>query len=146
MTSSIRLRRAIVATLILTAIFSSAPLTGAHALVTEENAYTYTSDRICDIPWRDGPKQVKRLIRCASTHWGVSGRKALAIAYRESHYNPRAYNSGSCAKGIFQHLCRYWPGRAVTFGFKGHSAFDGRANIIVTIKMVKRHGWAPWGG
>ena len=63
---------------------------------------------------------------------------------RESMFDPDAYNAWSCAKGIYQHLCRYWPGRAYDYGFKGWSAFNARANIIVTMKMVRRYGWAPW--
>jgi hypothetical protein len=59
-------------------------------------------------------------------------------------FHPDAYNAGSCAKGIYQHLCAYWPGRASDYGFKGWSAFNARANIIVTMKMVRRYGWAPW--
>jgi len=103
--------------------------------------------RICNYDWRAGTHQVKGLIRCAARHWNVPGgaNKALAIAYRESRYDPHAYNS-SGAEGIYQHLRRYWPGRARTYGFPGYSAFNARANIIVTMRMVKRGGWGPWGG
>jgi hypothetical protein len=70
----------------------------------------------------------------------------LYVADRESRFQPRAFNAGSCAKGIYQHLCHYWPERAQDFGFRGRSAFNGRANIMVTMKMVRRYGWEPWGG
>ncbi len=143
MTTTIRLRRTFAAALILTAIFSLFPLSAATAH-TEEARYVYTSDKICDIPWRDGRDEVKRLIRCAADHWEVDVEKALDIASRESRYNADAYNSWSCAKGVFQHLCRYWPDRSYAFGFKDRSAFNGRANIIVTMKMVRRVGWSPW--
>jgi soluble lytic murein transglycosylase-like protein len=147
MTRSIRLRRALASALILTAILTLSPVSAANASTTREEArYVYTSDRICDIPWKDGAKQVKRLIRCSAHHWHVNVDKALAVANRESNFRPRAYNSWSCASGIYQHLCHYWPDRAYRFGFKGRSAFNGRANIIVTMKMVSRHGWSPWGG
>ena len=135
------LRRTIAATLILTATLSILPALRS----PEATAYTYTPRRICDIDWREGRWHVKQLIRCAANHWEVGVRRALYVANRESDFRPRAYNRSSCAKGIFQHLCRYWPKRAYTFGFKDWSAFNARANIIVTMKMVRRYGWSPWG-
>ena len=68
---------------------------------------------------------------------------ALAIADRESHFEPHAYNPSGCA-GIYQHQLRYWPGRAAAYGFRGWSAFNARANIMVTMRMVHLSGWGPW--
>ena len=101
---------------------------------------------VCAVDWRKGRFFVKQLIRCAAHHFGVDVNKALAVADRESHYSPRAYNSWSCASGIYQHLCTYWPGRATTYGFHDWPAFNARANIMVTMRMVRRGGWGPWGG
>jgi hypothetical protein len=101
--------------------------------------------RICPIDWRRSTWHVRKLIRCAAEHHGLSPRRSLYVAYRESRYFPRAYNETSCAKGIFQHLCRYWASRAEAFGFPERSAFNARANIFVTMRMVKRSGWGPWG-
>ena len=71
---------------------------------------------------------------------------ALYVAGRESEFRPKAYNGYSGASGIFQHLRRYWPGRADVFGFDGWSAFNARANIMVTMRMVHRKGsWSDWG-
>ncbi len=100
---------------------------------------------ICPIDWRRGSWHVKQLIRCVAEHHGVSIRTSLYVASLESHFRPRAYNAASCARGIFQHLCRYWAGRAKAYGFPNRSAFNARANIFVTMRMVKRYGWAPWG-
>jgi len=105
-----------------------------------------TPAKVCLIDWREGRWHVRQLIKCAARHFDVSVQTALHIADRESNFLPRAYNSWSCAKGIFQHLCRYWPDRAQVFGFRGWSAFNARANIMVTMKMVRRYGWEPWGG
>jgi len=103
-------------------------------------------NKVCDYDWRKGTWQVKELITCAAEHWTVPGgpAMALAIADRESHYQPRAYNPSGCA-GIYQHMLRYWPQRAAEFGFRGWSAFNARANIIVTMRMVHVSGWGPWG-
>ena len=143
MTNAIRPRRATVATLILTALIVAFPVHASAA--TGEATYSFTPKRICAIDWRAGRREVKHLIRCAANHWGVNPDKALTIAHRESLFDPDAYNSWSCAKGIYQHLCRYWPDRAYDYGFKGRSAYNARANIIVTMKMVRHYGWAPWG-
>jgi soluble lytic murein transglycosylase-like protein len=101
--------------------------------------------KVCRIDWTEGRGAVERLVRCAARHFGVGVATALYVADRESKFQPRAYNRSSCAKGIFQHLCRYWPDRATDFGFRGWSAFNARANIMVTMKMVRKFGWEPWG-
>ncbi len=144
MTRAIRLRRAFVAMLILTAITAALPFSQASASTTEESTYSYVSRTICPIDWREGRWHVKQLIRCTAAHWNVDADRALAIAKRESGFQPTAFNGWSCAKGIFQHLCRYWPDRALDYGFRDYSAYNARANIIVTMKMVKRYGWSPW--
>jgi soluble lytic murein transglycosylase-like protein len=150
MSEAIRLRRVFVATLILTAMMSSAFLSDRAAATTQGAQFqmktTYASRYVCPIDWRRGTYQVKRLIRCAAHYYGVQADKALVIARRESRFRPRAYNAWSCAKGIYQHLCRYWAGRADHYGFDGWSAYNARANIIVSMRMVRRYGWQPWGG
>jgi hypothetical protein len=143
MTKAIRLRRAFVATLILTAMLTTVPMTQSAAVT---GSLTKTARKVCRIDWREGRPQVKHLIRCAARHYGVNVDKAISIARRESRFHPRAYNSWSCAKGVYQHLCRYWPKRAATYGFDDWSAYNARANIIVTMRMVRRYGWQPWGG
>jgi len=149
MTRAIRLRRAFVATLLLTAIFSF-PTAQASAVTRDDggsnlSAITGTMDTICRIDWRLGPRKVKKLIRCVAGYYGVNVDKALYVARRESRFDPKAYNASSCAKGLYQHLCKYWPTRADDYGFADWSAYNGRANVFVTIKMVRRYGWQPWG-
>jgi hypothetical protein len=162
MTQAIRLRRVIIATLILTAALMTFPIgrqanamsisgTATQATTTTTTTKTTatatkTAKTVCPVAWRKGTFYVKRLVRCAANFYGVSIDKALYVANRESNFHPRAYNSWSCAKGIFQHLCRYWPTRASSYGFRDWSAFNARANIMVTMRMVKRYGWSPWGG
>jgi hypothetical protein len=102
--------------------------------------------KVCAINWRKDTRHVKGLIRCAAHHFDVNVDKAVSIAFRESRFHPRAYNNWSCAKGIYQHLCRYWPTRAREYGFRDWSAYNARANIFVTMRMVRRYGWQPWGG
>ena len=105
---------------------------------------TSGSSLICPIDWRQSTWHVKKLIRCAAEYYGIWPRKALYIAWRESRYRPSAYNEAGDAAGIYQHVLKYWPERAETYGFAGWSAFNARANIIVTMQMVRRIGWSPW--
>jgi hypothetical protein len=144
MTKAIRLRRAICATLILTAILTGTSAVTANANIEKTHAAS-VSTKVCPVEWRKGPFFVKKLIRCTARHYGVSADKALYVARRESRFRPKAYNGWSCAKGIYQHLCRYWPSRASAYGFNDWSAFNARANIVVTMRMVRRGGWGPWG-
>jgi soluble lytic murein transglycosylase-like protein len=148
MTQAIRLRRVIVAALILTATMTTFPVAEAHAsqVVGGSLRTSSTSTKICPVEWRKGRFYVKKLIRCSAHYYGVNADKALYIANRESNFKPKAYNGWSCAKGIYQHLCKYWPDRAKDYGFRDWSAFNARANIMVTVRMVKKHGWGPWGG
>jgi hypothetical protein len=141
-------RRRFPAALALTAILLLVPAASATASDHQSDS-SGVSRRICPIDWREGTWHVKRLIRCAAHRWDVPGgaNKALSIAGRESHFKPGAYNAYSGASGIYQHLRRYWPGRARAYGFRGWSAFNARANIIVSIRMVHSLGsWSPWGG
>jgi soluble lytic murein transglycosylase-like protein len=99
---------------------------------------------LCPIDWRQSTQHLKKLIRCAASHYGVDEDEALYIAWRESRYQPYAYNEEGEAAGIYQHLLKYWPERSVEFGAADWSVFDARANILVTMQMVRRYGWEPW--
>jgi hypothetical protein len=78
----------------------------------------------------------------------------MYVANRESHFYPWALNPSGCA-GVYQHQLDYWPGRVAQWIEKewyspwrwqhGISAFDMRANVIVTIRMAHVEGWGPWG-
>jgi hypothetical protein len=149
MTQPIRRRGHLAAALTITAVLSfflvGVPAVQASAATSRPRA-SQVPAKICPIDWRRGPWHVKRLIRCAAFHWNVPGgaRRALYIANRESHFDPRAYNPSGCA-GVYQHMLRYWPVRATTHGFRGWSPYNARANIIVTMRMVHRGSWGPWG-
>ncbi len=148
MTHLTRTRRHVVTALSIIAVLSLFPALSAKATTTGgSRRYQYVNSQFCPIDWRMNTKQVKRLVTCAANHWSVPGgpAKARAIAFRESRFDPQAYNS-SGAMGIYQHMRTYWPNRAYSYGFKGWSAFNARANIIVTMRMVHRGGWGPWGG
>jgi hypothetical protein len=106
MTHAIRLRRAFVATLILTAIITTFPGAPASAMRTQDNKAHISPVPVCPIPWQRGPRYVQRLIGCVAHFYGVGARTALAIAYRESKFHPHAYNARTCAQGVFQHLCQ----------------------------------------
>lgn len=98
---------------------------------------------------------VKALIGCAVREWSVPGgvTTALCIANRESGFWPWAHNESSDARGLFQHLQRYWPDRATNDLHQWWmpnvwvpGAYNARANVLVSIRMAHRGGWGPWGG
>jgi len=154
MTQPIRMRRFVTAMLVLVTFLSTVRVAGAVTpAFLHGGGMTFPAPtelprhRVCPIPWRRGPRYVRRLIVCAARHWQVPGgaSTAVSVAWRESRFHADAYNP-SGAEGVYQHLYQYWPGRAAEFGFRGASAFNARVNVIVTMKMVRRIGsWSPWG-
>lgn len=133
-------RRLLAAAIALPALLTLVP-TSAHA--TDR----LVSRRLCDVDWKESRREVKRLIRCAARHWGSPGGpdKALEVARCESGFNSDAYNPGGYA-GVYQHAIRYWPERADRWGFPDRSVYNGRANIIVSIRMANSaDGWRIWG-
>ena len=129
-----------------------AALTGASLLVLASPVRATEAQevplRVCDYDWERGPWQIKRLIRCAANRWDSpgGGLKAIAVARCESGLRPRAYNTNGYA-GLFQQATNYWPGRADTFGMPDRSVFNGRANIIVSVRMARSMGsWSAWAG
>jgi len=143
MTTPSRLRRLVAALSIGVAACTATALFAPSAnAVTRRSAIRTT---VCDIPWQRGPVQVRRLVRCSARRWHVRGGppQAVRVARCESHFRPRAYNPSGYA-GVFQQSTRYWRGRARTYGFPRWSVYNGRANVIVSIRMAHRYGWGGW--
>jgi hypothetical protein len=72
---------------------------------------------------------------------------ALNIIDLESKGDPTAYNSRSNAEGLFQHLSKYWKGRAAAAGFKDSnglyaSPYNAEANIAAA--WVIASAADPW--
>jgi hypothetical protein len=72
---------------------------------------------------------------------------ALNLIHRESKGDPRAYNSGSKAEGLFQHLSKYWKSRAAAAGFRDSNGlyatpYNGEANIAAAWHIAKHA--SPW--
>lgn len=108
----------------------------------------------CDIHWWRAWKDdrnvepIKRLIRCAAARWPVPGgaEKALDVARCESGFRPNAYGNGNA--GVFQHRLPYWEGRYEAYTRRRwrlfESVYNGRTNVIVSIRMAHDIGWGPW--
>jgi hypothetical protein len=145
MTTMIRKCRTLIAASLLTAVIMSFPTaTTSQAVIQRDESRLAVTTKICPIDWRKSTWHVKQLIRCAASHHGVSTSTALYVAWRESRYRPSAYNAYGGAAGIYQHLVKYWPDRAADYGFRNWSPFNARANIMVTMRMVRQYGWDPW--
>ena len=129
-------RRALVAALTGASLVALAPAPPAPATEAQQVPL-----RVCDIEWQRGAWHVKQLIRCAANRWDSpgGGAKAIDVARCESGLSPRAYNANGYA-GLFQQSTRYWPGRADAWGMPDRSVFNGRANIIVSVRMARSMG------
>lgn len=133
--------RALGAALMTAALAMAGPATTA-------NATNEVPRRICDYDWREGTWHIKQLIKCAARQWDSPGTplKAIQVAHCESELQPRAYNPNGYA-GLFQQATRYWPDRADHFGQPDRSVFNGRANVIVSIRMAaSTNSWSAWAG
>ena len=160
MTTLTSVRRSLTAALMLVLLLTAVPLLSAEAVTTGTTSGSTSGPmtsgedagpsrrvdrRICDYDWKRSAYQLKRLIRCSARRWSVRGGpdKAVAVARCESRFNPNAYNPGGYA-GVYQQATRYWPSRATTYGFRNYSVYNGRANIMVSVRMAHRTGWGAW--
>lgn len=110
-----------------------------------------------DLPQSLNIRREKRMTRCAFGLFAPGQTaKALCVEDRESSFYTWARNASNHL-GLFQHDSDYWPGRARTylrdrwFPRMGRSAwypkaFNARASILVTARMVAAGGWSPWTG
>jgi len=86
------------------------------------------------------------LIRCESVG------DPNAVSHKEWTVKPAGWTAETAdewkAKGLFQHLPRYWPERAAAAGFPGASIFDPEANIAAAAWLVYKTpgGWGHWSG
>jgi hypothetical protein len=76
-----------------------------------------------------------------ANHYGVNSDQLLRIADCESDYDPSVVSNfvveGVHPMGLFQHLPKYWPGRAARYGVPGASIFDADAQARVTAGMFR---------
>ena len=95
-----------------------------------------------------GKRNVEAWRSLVAKHWPAELVEcALNIIDLESQGDPRAYNSGSDAEGLFQHLSKYWKGRAAAAGFKDSdglyaSPYNAEANIAAA--WVIARAASPW--
>ena len=69
---------------------------------------------------------------------------ALAIAYRESHFDPYAHNY--CCTGLFQIYGSVHQALINSLGFSVSQLTDPYVNSVVAYALYKLDGWGPWGG
>lgn len=69
---------------------------------------------------------------------------ALRVMRCESRGDPNAANPRSSARGLFQHLKRLWPERAVSAGWPGADILDPEANIAVAAWLLYEGGPSHW--
>ena len=87
---------------------------------------------------------VEAIIRAAAAEFGVGGDLMVRIARCESGLNPAAVNASSGALGLFQHLPRYWPGRAAGLGYSSADWSNPTANARVSAVLLRDGGPGHW--
>lgn len=89
---------------------------------------------------------VERWRGLVQAHFGAANTDAaLSVMACESGGNPDAYNTGSGASGLFQHLQRYWDERSDAAGWGDVSPFDPPANVAVAAWLSNRGSdWSHW--
>jgi len=70
--------------------------------------------------------------------------KAIAIAQRESRFDPNARNF--CCTGLFQIYGDVHEKLINSLGFRVDQLTDPLVNCVVALTLYQRSGWAPWGG
>jgi hypothetical protein len=141
MVRRISIRRALGAAILLAALLGPGSSGPAHAA-------TSVSGKVCDFDWTKGTWHIRQLIKCAAERWDSPGtpKQAVAVAMCESELDPEAYNPNGYG-GLFQQAMRHWPDRAERWGQPDRSVFNGRANIIVSVRMAASlRSWSAWGG
>ena len=98
--------------------------------------------------------EVARTIRGAVNRWPVPGGVdfALGVALCESGSDLQDAYAGDGYAGPFQQSTRYWPGRRGSYNAAVGPRFEvgragarrPRANVLVSIRMAHRSGWAGW--
>jgi LysM repeat protein len=71
--------------------------------------------------------------------------RALAIAHRESKFNPSALSGSKCCYGLFQIYYRWHTSWLPNVGITSPSQmFDPRLNAAAAYRLYQRNGWGPW--
>lgn len=92
-----------------------------------------------------GKQNVENWRATVASYWPANRVDCvLGIIQRESGGDARAYNSGSNAEGLMQHLHKYWESRAIGAGFVDGNGlvatpYNGAANIAAGAFLA---GWA----
>ncbi len=133
--------------------------TTSGSVTTTTSATTTTAGTTWSPLWpadAGGARDVEYWRDLVAKHWPAQRVDcALGIIKRESKGDPRAYNSGSWAEGLMQHLRKYWYGRAKGAGFIDGDGlvatpYNGEANIAAGAYLAagsEANGykwWRPW--
>jgi soluble lytic murein transglycosylase-like protein len=71
--------------------------------------------------------------------------RALAIAQRESRFNPSALSGSKCCYGLFQIYYRWHTSWLPNVGITNPSQmFDPRLTAAAAYRLYQRNGWSPW--
>lgn len=88
---------------------------------------------------------VKHAIRVVWVSAGLDPAPALAIAWCESRYNPKAIGDHGLALGVFQIRWDAHAGRVARQGWARDDLFDPWKNAQLALQLYSdSRGWRPW--
>ena len=119
--------------------------------INNSNAKTriLVGDEICIPAVTSAPQTLSRaqVIQIIREAWPDDlEEKAIAIAQRESHLNPRAVNSSKCCYGLFQIYYRWHKSWLPNVGVNSaNELLSPQLNAVAAYRMYQRsNGWGPW--
>jgi peptidoglycan hydrolase CwlO-like protein len=83
-------------------------------------------------------QQIIAIIKTAAARYGQDGNRMVRVAQCESSLNPRAYDAGSGASGLFQ----FMPG--TFYGNGGHDIWDPTDQSNIAAKMFSQGRSGDW--
>lgn len=97
------------------------------------------------------PQEIVRMIGCAVDRYGGDASQTEAVGRCESGLNERAVSSSGTYRGVFQYgpmwnsaANTYWRPEWGARHVQVPSVFNGRAQVLVTVRYVRAHGWGAW--
>lgn len=98
------------------------------------------------VPPSIDPASIPTLVRRAAIEEGADPELALAIAWCESRFDPRAFNPRARDSGLFQFIPSTWAANSVRAGLAGADVFDPEANARTASWMLARgQAYQAWG-
>ena len=117
---------------------SSSALLGRITALNKQIAAAAAANRPRGGSYSLSQQQVIAIIRAAAARYNQDGNRMVRVAECESSLNPRAYDAGSGASGLFQFM------PATFYGNGGHDIWDATDQSNIAAKMFSEGKSGAW--